>query len=267
MKINHSSFHDMHRKERRWQWSKLVFALTILFCLNGDGFCIAAASKYEQGWVLCQSSNFGGTLSSEFTDNALKMYVGRLGLTLITKAPKWNALVFNESSKTYVDLPYKSWQKKFILGSKNNSSNMYAGPAFKVHNTGKTMRIDNFRTYECLAIRRADPNKKLAEESMTQLWLSSDIKAPRQIEQIFCSQLGIPVHMGIPLGANRSVNGKMVSILKTLSVKRRPLAVSTFNSLTGYRQVKDEFELVTGESSKDAIENLLDEPISPEKKK
>jgi len=62
------------------------------------------------------------------------------------------------------------------------------------------------------------------------------------------------------LKANRCINGKMISALETLSIKRGRVPASTFDPFTDYKKVNDEFELVMGESSSHAMEDLLDVP-------
>ncbi len=97
-------------------------------------------------------------------------------------------------------------------------------------------------------IRKGDPNKHITEEKISQLWIASDIKPPPQIAQIFCSHLGIRAEKGIPLKASHNTNGKMVSVLETLSVEERKMPTSNFDPLPGYKKVKDEIELLMGES-------------------
>lgn len=240
----------------------VVFAFAILEGIGPNNFALARTNNREDGWAIRQSSNFAGTVFSDLTDCALKMHIGRLGLTIITKAPKWNALVFNENSKTYVDLPYQHWQKQFVVSGKSNCRDASGKIALQVRNTGKMKYIEGFETYECLVSKKGDSGKNIAEEKLSQLWIASDIKAPPQIAQLFCSHLGIPAQHGIPLQANRYINGKRVSALETLSVKRCLIAASTFELLPGYKKVKDEVELFMGQSTSDAMEDLLDIPAS-----
>jgi len=239
-----------------------IFALAILDGASPNNLAFARANKREEGWVIRQSSNFAGTVFSDLTDNALKMHIGRLGLTIIAKAPKWNALVFNENSKTYVDMPYQHWQKRFVVTGKSNCRDAGGKMTLLVRNTGKMTYIEGFETYECWVLKKGNPGKNIAEEKLSQLWIASNIKAPPQIAQLFCSHLGIPAQEGIPLKANRCINGKMVSMLETLSVKRRLITASTFEPLPGYKKVKDEVELFMSESTSDAMEDLLDMPAS-----
>jgi hypothetical protein len=222
--------------------------------------CLAKSQNERQAWILRQSSNFAGTVSSELTDNALKMRIGKLGLIIITKAPNWNALVFNENSKTFIDLPYKNWQNKFMLSGKSNYRDVNGKIALTTHNTGKNLVIDKFKTNEYLVVRKGEPDKNIPEEKISQLWIATDIKAPPQIAQIFCSHLGIPIQKGIPLRANRYANNKTVLVLDTISITRQKISYADFNALLGYKKVKDEIELIMGESTKRDMEDLLDVP-------
>lgn len=69
-------------------------------------------------WVLNVNSNFAGTVLYYITPNAVRMKFDKLGLVMLIKGPKWNALVYNESNKNYVDLPYEHWKAKFLLRGK-----------------------------------------------------------------------------------------------------------------------------------------------------
>ncbi len=233
-------------------------SLTINLSVGADG----KPTRGEEGWVIRQSSNFAGTVFSDLTPHALRMHIGRLGLTIITKAPKWNALVFNENAKTYADLPYKRWQQRFCISPKSNYRDTRGQLALIAKDTGKTMTIEHYQAFECWVMKKGEPKKHIAEEKLSQLWIASDIKPPAQIAQLFCSHLGIPVKRGIPLKASHNNNGKMVSVLETLSIERRRIPSSTFAPLPGYRKVKDELELVMGESTDEAMGDLLDLPTS-----
>lgn len=69
-------------------------------------------------WVLNVNSNFAGTVLFYITPNAVRLKFDKLGLVMLMKGPKWNALVYNESNKNMVDLPYAQWKAKFLLRGK-----------------------------------------------------------------------------------------------------------------------------------------------------
>ncbi len=231
------------------------FAVVLLVCLNYLGFATTVFASTESGWDIRQSSNFAGTVFSDLTPHALKMHIGRLGLTIISKAPHWDALVFNENSKTYAELPYKRWQQRFALSANSSYRDRNGQIALTARKTGKMTTIENHKAYEYWIIKKGDRKTKVADEKISQLWIASDIKPPSQIAQIFCMHLGIPSQNGIPLKASRNYNGKMVSVLETLSVKQRKMSDNNFKPLPGYKKVKNEIELLMG--PEDSMGDLL----------
>jgi hypothetical protein len=124
------------------------------------------------------------------------------------------------------------------------------------------MDICNFKAHEFLVLKRKKSGKNITQEKFFQLWMVPDIKAPPQISQIFCARLGIPIQEGMPLKAYQYINGKEVSDLDTLTVERRVLPTSTFKPLSGYKKVKDEIEVIMGESASQNISDLLDIPTT-----
>ena len=250
----------MNRKINLYPTRNIISSLLLLVFANSFGLFAGVSAKSEQGWAIRQSSNFAGTVFSDLTPHALKMHIGRLGLTIITKAPEWNALVFNENSKTYADLPYKRWQQRFSVSAKSNYRFPNGRLALTVISTGKTTTIEHHKAYECWVVRKGEPSKHIAEEKISQLWIASDIKPPPQIAQIFCVHLGIHAQKGIPLRASHNTNGKMVSVLETLSVEQHKMPANDFDPLPGYKKVKNEIELLMGSSSDEAMGDLLDLP-------
>jgi hypothetical protein len=218
----------------------------------------SSSSHSQQGWVISQSSNFAGTVFSEVTPTALRMKVGRLGLILITKAPDWKAYIYNENTRNYVELPYSDWQKKFIFGQTEKYKDQYGHSTLTAKQTGKTIRICKLKAFECVVERKGNSKLGIPTEKVTDLWVASEIDAPRQVAEIFCSRLNIPSQKGIPLRAIHRNNGKMVQVLDTLDVQRKVLPPSNFEPLKNYKKVKDEMGLMMDDSTEDMVNDLLD---------
>lgn len=239
-----------------------------LLCLSAtlsfSGSSQAALAKgtsgqIQQGWIISQSSNFAGTVFSELTNNALRMRVGKLGLIVIMKAPEWNAYIFNENTKNFVELPYKEWQKKLIISQGNKLRDQRGQLRLESHSTGRTTKICKFRAQEYTVDRKGDAKLGIPPLRMTELWIASDIKAPQQITEVFCSQLSVPAAKGIPLKAiHRNNGGRMVPVLETLDVQRKAIPAQNFEPLKNYKKVKDEVGLMMDESTEDMVNDLLD---------
>jgi hypothetical protein len=246
-------------KSRQTAITLLLIGLLVMF-----GNCIPSASakttssQVQQGYVISQSSNFAGTVFSELTANALRMKVGKLGLIFIMKAPDWSAYVFNENTKNYVQLPYKEWQKKLVMTQGNKIRDQRGQIKLESHRSGKIAKICKFRAQEYVVERKGDAKLGIPTQRMTELWIASDIKAPPQVTEVFCSQLNVPAAKGIPLKAFHRTNGRLVSVLETLDVQKKALPASLFEPLKGYKRVKDEVGLMMDESTEDMVNDLLD---------
>jgi hypothetical protein len=186
------------------------------------------------------------------------MKVSRLGLIFITKAPDWKAYVFNENTRNFVELPYDEWQRRFVIGQTNKLVDEHGRFRLTSRNTGKTEKICKFKAYEYVVERKADLKHGIPTEKLTELWIASDIKAPPQITQIFCSRLNVPAAKGIPLKAIHRTNGRMVPVLETLDVQKKGLPDSLFEPMKNYKRVKDEMGLMMDESAEDMVNDLLD---------
>lgn len=252
---------DQSMKSRQLTTALLVTG--VFWSFGGEGIAAstkATAARVQQGWVISQSSNFAGTVFSELTSNALRMKVGRLGLIFITKAPEWNAYVFNENTKNFVILPYGEWQKKLIVSQGSKFRDPRGQLKLESRSTGKSAKICNFRAQEYLVDRKGDPKLGIPTQRMTEIWIASEIKAPPQITQVFCSQLNVPSAKGIPLKAIHRQNGRMVPVLETLTVQKKALPASLFEPMKDYKKVKDEVGLMMDESTEDMVNDLLDSP-------
>ena len=209
------------------------------------------------GWTIHQSGTYGSL--SDFTDHSLRIYIDSLKLTIIAKAPKWNACVFNKRLKTCLDLPYKDWQK--MIGDSSISSHQDGQGKFVLiaKTTGKTMAIHKHNCLEFLIFRKTEPQKQTNEEKVSELWAASDIKAPSPVARIYCRRFGMAEQRGIPLKVNRcNSNGKMIPALETISIERHMIPASTFAPLPDYKKAKNMAELIIGKSGSKDLADILD---------
>jgi len=218
----------------------------------------------RDGWTITQTSNFAGSVSTELTADSMRMRIGRIGLTIISKAPQWTAYVYNENNKNFCEIPKEQWGKKFVIGGSMNSMKTKDGKSLlSSQPTGKTMKIFGYRAKEVEVIRAARPALDMPAEKVSEVWIASDILPPPQIAELFCHHLNIPTQKGIPLRVFNRAKGRMVSILDTLAIKRGPIAPEIFLPLKGYKQVKDEMQLIMDDSTEDMIGGPLDKFATP----
>ncbi|RTL38081.1 MAG: DUF4412 domain-containing protein [Candidatus Melainabacteria bacterium] len=205
----------------------------------------ASSEKLIPAWVINVNSNFAGTVLYCITPNAVRVKFDKLGLVMIIKAPKWNALVYNESNKNYVDLPYEHWKAKFLLRGKRVADKSVVLTPVK---TGKKQSILGVPCYQ-VVVKRKDAKSK-NEITMAEAWIAKDIQAPPQFNSMMKTMLDIPIDSGTPMRVFQmgKTSNKMVMVMDCYKAAKTEVKASDFVPLTGYKKVKDEMAMMLDES-------------------
>lgn len=205
----------------------------------------ASSEKMIPAWVINVNSNFAGTVLYCITPNAVRVKFDKLGLVMIIKAPKWNALVYNESNKNYVDLPYEHWKAKFLLRGKRVADKSVVLTPVK---TGKKQSILGVPCYQVI-VKRKDAKSK-NEVVMAEAWIAKDIQAPPQFNSMMKTMLDIPIDSGTPMRVFQmgKTSNKMVMVMDCYKAAKTEVKASDFVPLTGYKKVKDEMAMMLDES-------------------
>lgn len=217
-------------------------------------------------WVLNVNSNFAGTVLFYITPNAVRLKFDKLGLVMIMKAPKWNALVYNESNKNMVDLPYEHWKAKFLLRGKRVADKSIV--LNKVI-TGKKQTIQGVQCYQVIVKKKEAKGKP--DTIMAEAWIAKDIQAPSQFNSMMKTMLDIPVDTGAPLRVFQvgKTNNKMVMVMDCFKASKTDVKASDFQALTGYKKVKDEMAMMLdegddpGAGADDESLDTMAKPVKP----
>ena len=245
--------------------------MVVCFGLAADSSTAATRKKAppalppNQGWLISQSSNFAGTVLSEFTKDAVRMKIGRLGVVIITRAPDWSTLVYNENNKNYVEMPAGQFMKKFPMGQNNRTHGKNGELLIVSKATGKTSKIVGFNAKEFEVRRKSTQprtNRPL-EDRVTNLWIATDIIAPAAVSQLIYTQLNVPQQNGIPLKVTQKNGDRTISVLETQEIKKTTFAPTIFEPLKGYKKVKDEMQLLMDEGTDDIMGGALDTGPTP----
>src|SRR5271154_2767028 len=76
-------------------WLTSVCAVLTTIVSAGSGDCAHPPAAKGGTWNLSFSSSFAGNVTSQFSPDAVRMSFDKLGITVITKGPKWDALVYS----------------------------------------------------------------------------------------------------------------------------------------------------------------------------
>jgi hypothetical protein len=225
----------------------------------------ASGEKTVPAWVLSVNSNFAGTVAYYITPDAVRMKFDKLGLLMLIRAPKWNALVYNDSNKNYCDLPYEHWKAKFLLRGKKVADKAVVTPV----KTGKSKTIMGVKCYQ-VVVKRRDPKTKV-DEIVAETWIAKDIQTPPQFNSMMKTMLDIPVDSGTPMRVFQmaKTNNKMIMVMDCFKANKIDVKVSDFQPLTGYKKVKDEMAMMLDEGDEpgagadDDLDGLSKTPVKP----
>jgi hypothetical protein len=233
----------------------LLAALIVSLTLSADESGAAASTK--MGWSIDSTSNMMGTVNCKFTDEAVFMRLDKMGLVIITTAPKWNMLVYNDVNKNSMKMTKEQWQKRFGSGlmSKRTQKEPVTTEA-----TNKKEKIIGYAAEQLLVKKKVKDKISVSME----LWLAKAIDGPAQLKALFRTFLNLPEDFkGMPLRVLANQNGHLVPILEAYKVTKTTFPKDTFQALTGYKEVKDEMALMMDDSDEKGAESLLGTPTAP----
>jgi hypothetical protein len=231
-------------------------ALIVSLSLSADESGAATAAKMT-GWSIDSTSNMMGTVSCKFTDDAVYMRLDKMGLVIITTAPKWNMFVYNDVNKNYMNMTREQWQKRF--GSGLMAKRSTKEPIVTVA-TNKEQKILGFSAEQFLVKRKIKDKETVSME----LWLTKGLTGPEQLKALFRTFLNMPQDFkGMPLRVLSNQNGHLVPLMDAYKVTKTTFTKDTFQTLKGYKEVKDEMALMMDDSDEKGAEGLLGTTTTP----
>ena len=201
---------------------------------------VQAAAGKIQGWQIDYNSSFAGIVKIKFSDTAMNLKLEKMGLTVIAHAPKWNSLVYNEMNKKYMSMTDEQWKTKF---ASNFSKHRKVAPSdVKAEYTKKTEKIEGLTATKIIL---KEKNPEGVVEVSSELWVAKALLSPPQFKQFLSKALRVPADFqGTPLRISVNQKGKMVQALDAFKVAKVPINEDDFKALTGYKEVKNEINLM-----------------------
>jgi hypothetical protein len=204
----------------------------------------AQAAAKNSGWEIDYNSSFAGIVKIKFSDKAMNLKLEKMGLTAIAHAPKWSTLVYNETNKKYMSMTDEMFRTKFA----NSFSRKHkASPAdVKVEYTKKTQKIEGVPTTQVI-LKEKQPDGKM--DITTDIWVAKALNSPPQFKQFLSKALRVPSDFqGTPLRISvkqvRQEKSQMVQALDAYKVSKIDVSDGDFKALTGYKEVKNEINLM-----------------------
>jgi hypothetical protein len=211
----------------------------------------------NSGWMLDANSNFAGTVSFKFTDEAARFHLDKMGLTMITKAPSWDVTLYNDVNKNCLTMTYSKWQQRF----KTTVVRHAPGVAFTdmpVEISRHSEKILGFGT-DKYTLRRI--NQKTHQTTKTECWVANDVQVPSHFVGILHILFQTPENIkGMPLRVEIPANGRQVPVVEVYKLQPKTFSGDEFQPLPGFKKVKDEMALMLDDSDDMGAAMLGPEP-------
>ncbi len=183
----------------------------------------------ETTWTLDQISDEAGR--GELVVNKHGARIKMKSLTAIVTAPKFDAIIFDTSTKKFVELPFKIWSEKYK--EKN--------PA-KIADLGRSEKIAGLNA-KCFGV----PSKKVTKE----VWFTKDIPISDDMCQFISTTMHLPGGNGMPvrMEITRPGRGKE-RVFDTLKLSKSDKAdAKLFAKPVGFKKVDSEYQLFVKEDT------------------
>lgn len=187
------------------------------------------ASKTESktvGWVIDQTSEEAGRGEIIVTKDGVKIKLKTL--TAVITAPKFDATIFDTSTRKYVDLPYDKWTSKY----KDKRP-------ISITPTGKTAKIAGLNS-TCYRV----PSQKVTKE----VWFTNDVPVSEDMCAFIATTMHLPGGHGLPvrLEVSRPIGKRIV--FDTLKLRKTEIPPKTFLVPEGFKKVESEYQVFVKES-------------------
>jgi hypothetical protein len=255
------SLKAIYTKKPKSRLIALFFVFLVLQALTSGDFAQASSSKGKtsknSGWALDANSNFAGTVNIQFNDEAARFHLDKMGLTMMTHAPTWDVILYNEVNKNCLTMTYSKWQQRF----KSTIVRHAAGVNYNelpVTISKHAEKILGFNT-DKYTLKRV--NEQTKQTTKTECWVANEVQVPSHFAGILHILFQAPENIkGMPLRVEIPANGRQVPAIEVYKVQSKTFSGEEFKPLTGYKKVKDEMALMLDDNDEMGAAMLGPEP-------
>jgi hypothetical protein len=232
--------------------AQALFVFLLLTCLRP-----AYGKEQANVWHLRYIGQQSALRDVFIAPNAIKI-VNSSTNTVLSKAPKWDACVFNDKSKMILRIPFAKWQKaglgifeaevEPIAPNQlvNDQARVLGLPA--VQYQSKSMVTDGY-----FRMRGAP------REATNRFFGTNAISVSEVQKKLFCFWFGIPLTKEFPLIWSQSyANGETSYDLKILSIAQEPYNARAFQEPVNYTSAHDTREVYM-RTLPNAVKGILEE--------
>lgn len=223
-------------------------------------------TKMESGYYLVQRSRTYGLQEIWFSPKMLRILSIKSGVTYVSKAPKWDVLIFSTRTKSYFSTPFKKFngfgqRAKALLGDP-----LFIDLPFKKVGSAT---IENYKA-SLYVVPREVQNKQVRlieagaigkrSARSARCYLAEDLGVPPEIGRIMARIYGIKELDGIPLKFTYyTVNGVPKDSVDLRQFKKMSFDTSKFQVPPKYKLVSRGEEVFEDDLGKEGMNSMLQE--------
>ncbi len=198
-------------------------------------------------------SDYFGNSTMKVSKDGIRIDSKKLGITIVSHAPGWSVIAFNERSKSYYEATLDEWKKRVAsrAGMKHGKQEIKLTGTAKIE--GQKVKI-----YRWVDDRTRGGRKK-TNPVITDMYAMQSLLVPKQAAAVIASASDLPPDFGLPMRITRSQQGvkKASMVLDTLKCKEGAIAKTVFFQPKGFKRVSSEVALIM-EGGDDDMGDLMD---------
>lgn len=206
----------------------------------------------QSGLVMDVSSEYFGPSIIHVSKDGIRINSKKLGIVIVSHAPSWSVVAFNERSKSYYEATFDEWKKRVAArsGMKHGKQEIVQTGMTKI--CGQKAKIYRWTDWYSRG------GRKKINPLVTDLYAMQSVLVPKQAAAVIASASDLPADFGLPMRIARSQKGmKSATVLDTLKCKETAIEKTMFVQPKGFKRVTSEVALIM-ESGDDEMGDLMD---------
>lgn len=185
-------------------------------------------------------SDYFGNSTMKVSKDGIRIDSKKLGITIVSHAPEWSVIAFNERSKSYYEATLEEWKKRVA----QRSGMKHGKQEIKLTGTAK-IEGQKVKVYRWVDDRTRSGRKK-TNPVVTDMYAMQSLLVPKQAAAVIASASDLPPDFGLPMRITRAQPGtkKASMVLDTLKCKEGAIAKTVFFQPKGFKRVSSEVALI-----------------------
>ena len=222
----------------------------------------AQTGKKVRCTVMRQDNPHTGVWEVYLAENGMLSTNRLMSTTMVTAAPNWDVIMYNDKTKVYFQAPLTDW--KGAQGSLKNSLKarkaLTQQHAHLIDNPPKKIG-DEIICGHRASIYRTD-NLVTTGLKKVEFSVCDDIEVPAQLRQVFGKIYGVGLSKmkGIPLKiAYIDENGTRSPVFTTISVTNKEIPMNYFMCPPNYQRVENEIAVLMDEKGREKMDSIMND--------